>query len=60
MEKMLGRSLLPKEEVHHKNARRADNRPENLELWSKSHPAGARVTDLVTWAKEILKTYTTP
>lgn len=57
MEQVLGRSLLPDEEVHHKNARRDDNRPSNLELWSRSHPAGARVTDLVTWARELLDTY---
>lgn len=57
MEAHLGRLLLPKEEVHHKNAQRSDNRLDNLELWSRSQPAGARVTDLVAWAHEILKTY---
>lgn len=60
MERKLGRHLLPLEEVHHKNAKRSDNRPANLELWSRSQPAGARVTDLVAWAKEILALYTTP
>ena len=59
MEKKIGRFLLPFEEVHHKNCIRDDNRPSNLELWSRSHPAGARVTDLVRWAKSILRTYTT-
>lgn len=59
MEAQLGRYLLPGEEVHHKNNCRSDNRPRNLELWSKSQPAGARVSDLVAWATEILRTYPT-
>ena len=57
MEQVLGRHLMPGEEVHHINGVRSDNRPENLELWSKSHPAGARVSDKVEWAKQILRLY---
>lgn len=36
---------------------RDDNRIENLELWSNSHPSGQRVDDKVAWAKKILETY---
>ena len=57
MEEMLGRHLLPGENVHHRNGVRDDNRPENLELWARPQPAGIRATDLVAWAREILARY---
>ena len=50
METMLGRPLLRHETVHHKNGQRADNRPENLELFDSRHPKGQRVEDKIDWA----------
>lgn len=49
MEAVLGRQLRPFETAHHKNGRRADNDPANLELWTKPQPAGQRPEDLVAW-----------
>lgn len=54
MAEMLGRPLRKGESVHHKNSIRNDNRPDNLELWVKSQPAGARVIDLIEHATWVL------
>jgi HNH endonuclease len=57
MEERLGRALLPHETVHHKNGCRTDNRPENLELWSSSQPAGQRIEDKLEWAHMLIELY---
>jgi hypothetical protein len=57
MASILGRPLTAEESVHHKNGIRSDNRPSNLELWSRYQPAGQRATDLLEFANEIIQRY---
>jgi hypothetical protein len=57
MEKILGRLLVPGEEVHHKNLIRHDNDESNLELWITHQPKGMRVEDAILYYIKQLDLY---
>lgn len=57
MEQHLGRSLQVHENIHHRNGDRADNRIENLELWSTSQPPGQRVREKLDHAAQLFELY---
>lgn len=57
MERHLGRKLTKHETVHHRNGMRADNRLENLELWSSRHGKGQRVHEKLEHARDLIVEY---
>jgi hypothetical protein len=57
MSERLGRALSKGENVHHKNGKRADNGPTNLEVWLTQQPAGQRVWDMYQWCIDFIARY---
>lgn len=57
MQRTLGRPLLPKEQVHHRDGDKTNNDPMNLELRSGPHGKGISVTDGVIASLNYLETH---
>ena len=57
MSALLGRPLLDSECVHHKDGNSLNDAPENLELWTRSHPPGMRVEDIINYSLQMLELY---
>jgi hypothetical protein len=53
----IGRHLIDGETVPHRSGVRDDNRPENLELWTRPQPPGIRIEDAVEWGRTIIERY---
>jgi hypothetical protein len=60
MEEHTDKKLLPKQNIHHINGVKDDNRISNLEIWDTSQPSGQRIPDKVQHAKEMMVRYGTP
>lgn len=57
IETLLGRRLLPTENIHHRDGVKTNNAPTNLEIWTTGQPAGQRVLDLVNDSIDALNRY---
>ena len=54
-EEMLGRHLTLGELIHDRNGVKDDNRPENMELWTRPQPSRIRASDAIEWARAVLE-----